>query len=66
MACGKLALVIVQVLPAVVSVHAPSALLPSEPVIVAPEIAVSPSSSLVSLIVALSMALRAALASLDV
>ena len=62
LACGKLPLAIVQVLPAVFSLQAASALLPSEPVIVAPVIAFAPPESLVSLIVAVSKAARAAFA----
>ena len=52
-----------QVLPAVDSVQAAMAELPSDWLIVAPEIAVAPSASLVIFRVAVSKALRAALAS---
>ena len=49
---GQLALVTVQVLPAVDSVQADNADVPSDCVIVAPEIAVAPAESLVIAIVA--------------
>ena len=50
---GQLAVVIVQVSPAVVSVQAASAELPSDCEIFAPEIAVAPAASLVTFSVAL-------------
>ena len=60
--CGKLALGIVQVLPAVLSEQALSTV-PAESEITAPVSAAAPASPIATLIVTLSKALRAALAS---
>ena len=60
--CGKLALGIVQVLPAVLSEQAPSTV-PAESEITAPVRAEAPATSVATLMVTVSKALRAALAS---
>ena len=66
-ACGKLALVIVQVLPAEASVQAAIAVAPAaSEEIFAPVITVAPAASLATLIVAESKALRATLVSVAV
>ena len=67
LSCGQLALVIVQVLPAALSVQAVIAVVPAaSEEIFAPVIAVAPAASLVIAIVALSKAPRAALVWVDV
>ena len=66
-ACGKLALVIVQVPPGAVSVQAVTAVMPAASEdILAPPITVVPSASLVTLIVAESKSLRATFVSVAV